>query len=304
MTIDFRSLFTFQHDGSLKDRLLTAMLVLAGAFLLSFLAVTFSFGRYLCLIVMVVISLVCCFEVARLFARDAETLRYQPIRGILAFLIMSIPSGAAGWAAIGVIAVHADPWACMHFGVLLGVVAVMVYHVVDGRSDLTHASDCGARWSPAFALVSVCGSQLILIASLPFGVSLLWWMVAVVALNDAAAYFVGRSFGRLKLAPALSPNKTIEGSLAGLVVGSLAGVFFWQPLLGFSVSTGAIVAAAASACVAAQAADLSKSYLKRLRGVKDTGALFPGHGGVLDRFDGLIGASPVMVIFLLGWGLC
>jgi phosphatidate cytidylyltransferase len=57
------------------------------------------------------------------------------------------------------------------------------------------------------------------------------------------------------------------------------------------------------ATCAAQAADLSKSYLKRLRGVKDTGAFFPGHGGVLDRFDGMIGAAPVVLLALIWWGV-
>jgi phosphatidate cytidylyltransferase len=106
------------------------------------------------------------------------------------------------------------------------------------------------------------------------------------------------------MAPALSPNKTMEGSIAGLLIGTVAGVVFWKLLLGDGrVGVMSLILVSLFATCAAQAADLSKSYLKRLRGVKDTGSFFPGHGGILDRFDGMIGAAPIVVVALLLWEL-
>jgi phosphatidate cytidylyltransferase len=80
-----------------------------------------------------------------------------------------------------------------------------------------------------------------------------------------------------------------------LLIGTAAGVVFWKLLIALPIGFVSLVLLSAVAVVAAQGADLSKSYLKRLRGVKDTGAIFPGHGGILDRFDGMIGAAPVVV---------
>jgi phosphatidate cytidylyltransferase len=76
-------------------------------------------------------------------------------------------------------------------------------------------------------------------------------------------------------------------------------LFFWGQLISIPISSSGVVLVSLLVTVAGQAADLSKSYLKRLCGVKDTGAFFPGHGGVLDRFDGIIGGAPVLLVALL-----
>jgi phosphatidate cytidylyltransferase len=97
------------------------------------------------------------------------------------------------------------------------------------------------------------------------------------------------------MAPALSPNKSLEGCVAGLVVGTVAGVLLWNVCIGQEQSVAQRAVISFIVVVVAQAVDLAKSYLKRIRGVKDMGALFPGHGGVLDRFDAMIGAAPVVL---------
>lgn len=119
---------------------------------------------------------------------------------------------------------------------------------------------------------------------------------------DSGAYFAGRTLGRHKLAPRVSPGKTWEGAIGGLIGGALcalaAGLWFgWDGnrLFGFVVL--------AVVCVATSiVGDLFISLLKRQQGLKDTGNLFPGHGGVLDRIDSLLAAGPVFALGL-HWGL-
>lgn len=109
--------------------------------------------------------------------------------------------------------------------------------------------------------------------------------------GDTFAYFAGKAFGRMPMAPQLSPKKTWEGAFANLIGSLLVGIAFarWMQL---DATTMLIVAALAN--VAGQAGDLVKSAYKRGAAVKDSGSLLPGHGGVLDRIDSLILASPMV----------
>jgi phosphatidate cytidylyltransferase len=113
---------------------------------------------------------------------------------------------------------------------------------------------------------------------------------------DSFALFGGKAWGKRKLAPALSPGKTVEGAVVGLVAGMAVGAAFGYLLLG-SWLAGLLVGAAAG--IVGPVGDLFESALKREVGVKDLGALIPGHGGVLDRFDSLLFVAPVAAIILL-----
>lgn len=126
-----------------------------------------------------------------------------------------------------------------------------------------------------------------------------WIVLAVLAViwaGDSAAYFGGRAWGRRRCAPAISPNKTWEGVFCGLAASAVMGALLWTvaiqlwgpPLLGgaFGLAFGLLVGAAG------QVGDLVESAMKRELGIKDFGALLPGHGGVLDRFDSLLFAAP------------
>lgn len=129
------------------------------------------------------------------------------------------------------------------------------------------------------------------------GPILVLFALAIVWAGDTVAYFVGKSIGRVKMAPALSPKKTWEGA-AGNMLGSLIvgyGFARWQ---GGDLTPWLVTAALAN--VAGQAGDLVESAYKRGAGVKDSGALLPGHGGMLDRIDSLILAVPV-VWLAAGW---
>jgi phosphatidate cytidylyltransferase len=109
--------------------------------------------------------------------------------------------------------------------------------------------------------------------------------------GDTAAYFAGRAFGRHPLAPHLSPKKTWEGSIAGLVASIAVGVAFRRWL---HAPTEILVGMAIVGNIAGQVGDLLESAYKRSAGVKDSGSMLPGHGGVLDRIDALILAFPVV----------
>lgn len=116
------------------------------------------------------------------------------------------------------------------------------------------------------------------------GLALLVWVFMVTWSTDIGAYFAGRSLGRRKLAPTLSPNKTVEGLCGGILAAALFGGA-WT----FATGLGhGLLAMAPIFAIAAQAGDLFESGLKRRAGVKDSGSWLPGHGGALDRLDGLV----------------
>jgi phosphatidate cytidylyltransferase len=125
----------------------------------------------------------------------------------------------------------------------------------------------------------------------PDGLIYVLFAALVTWANDSAAYFVGVNFGRHKLCPRISPKKSIEGSVGGLIGGlvgaALIGLIFKKPLW-IMLVLGVLVVAAG------QFGDLIESIIKRNAGVKDSGSFLPGHGGVLDRFDSLLLAGPVV----------
>lgn len=118
--------------------------------------------------------------------------------------------------------------------------------------------------------------------------------------SDIGGYFVGRGMGKRKLSPQLSPNKTWAGAIGGLLFSVLAAVLYCRlyPALGIGAPAAALFGAAGS--VAAQFGDLFMSGVKRFCGVKDSGNILPGHGGILDRFDGFLLVLP-LTCFLLIW---
>ncbi|MBL6749916.1 MAG: phosphatidate cytidylyltransferase [Nevskia sp.] len=129
--------------------------------------------------------------------------------------------------------------------------------------------------------------------------SLLFVFVLVWA-ADVGAYFAGRALGRHKLAPRVSPGKTVEGAVGGLLLSLVWAVAAMRPVFGTADAGAAarLLALCLLAAVASIVGDLSISMFKRLSGVKDSGKLLPGHGGILDRIDSLMAAAPVMALGL------
>lgn len=130
------------------------------------------------------------------------------------------------------------------------------------------------------------------------GIDTLMYLCIVIWATDVGAYLVGRFFGKHKLAPEVSPNKTIEGAIGGIVIAMLIGVSYvriFTPDLG---NTRHVWLLSILLSIVGQCGDLVESALKRHFGVKDSGNFMPGHGGVLDRFDSLIFASFMFMIWL------
>lgn len=128
------------------------------------------------------------------------------------------------------------------------------------------------------------------------GLALVLWVFLVTWATDIGAYFVGRAFGRTKLAPAISPGKTVAGLWGGIAAAAvIAGAWAW-----FTGLPHALFVLAALLALAAQAGDLFESWMKRRAGIKDSGNWLPGHGGLLDRLDGLVPVAALTAAAQLG----
>jgi phosphatidate cytidylyltransferase len=142
--------------------------------------------------------------------------------------------------------------------------------------------------------IGLLGSYAALILTLPNGIGVLLGVILATAANDIGALLVGQQVGRAPVAPDVSPNKTVEGVIGG----ALASVILTPLVLGMVLKlhpwhTGSLAALGLCVAVAAPLGDLCQSMLKRDLGIKDMGSVLPGHGGVFDRFDGLLFALPV-----------
>ena len=122
-------------------------------------------------------------------------------------------------------------------------------------------------------------------------------LIATVVVSDSAQYYSGRTFGRRPLAPTISPRKTIEGAIGGVLFGTLFMLIAGSWLLPGTAPVS-LTAAGLAVVVLGICGDLFESRLKRVAGVKDSSALIPGHGGILDRIDALLFATPAYFVFL------
>ncbi|MBU1667515.1 phosphatidate cytidylyltransferase [bacterium] len=144
-------------------------------------------------------------------------------------------------------------------------------------------------------LYPVSGFLFMLVLYRDFGITWMLWLLVIVVLADTGAFFVGKSVGKTQFSPT-SPNKTLEGVIGGVAFATVAGTImgYFLELVPFFVA----FIVSLSTAVAAVFGDLFESYIKREAGVKDSGDILPGHGGVLDRLDGYLFGSIVMLITL------
>jgi len=176
---------------------------------------------------------------------------------------------------------------------VLGIAAL----TLSTRRPLVEALPAAAMSASGLILVAFPLSFAIRIHSLgTLGPPLLLFAMVIIWVGDTAAYFVGRSIGKHALAPHLSPKKTWEGAVASFL-GSLIVAFIFARFM--TLSLPHLIAMAALGNIAGQVGDLLESAYKRSAGIKDSGSLLPGHGGVLDRIDALILAIPVVWYYWL-----
>jgi phosphatidate cytidylyltransferase len=217
------------------------------------------------------------------------------------------PPARAGYTLIVALALFFSwrwTYTSAHLLILLGaaclwwVMALFWIMLVPARHRPTLTLICGfAVLAPAFVALS---RLQISTQGFTRGPLLVLWLVLMVCAADIGAYFAGRAFGRRKLAPRVSPGKTIEGAVGGLLlVAAVAGsgaVYFGLPTLaviafGFGVGIFSIVG------------DLTESMFKRAAALKDSGTLLPGHGGLLDRIDSVTAAAPLYALGLFSSGV-
>lgn len=150
----------------------------------------------------------------------------------------------------------------------------------------------------ALFLLSAFGA-LWWIRNLSDGLELTLFIFLITWATDSAAYFGGRFIGGPKLAPTISPNKTISGAIAGLFGAVIIAMIFYYFGGHHLLSLASLLMAAIVLAALVEIGDLLESACKRYFGVKDSGQLIPGHGGILDRLDGLLLAAPIMALALL-----
>jgi phosphatidate cytidylyltransferase len=164
--------------------------------------------------------------------------------------------------------------------------------------DITTAARDIAYAVLGFIYIPFLLMHLVMLRQTAYGWQWLLVIMLIVMTNDSAAYYTGCAFGRHRLYPLVSPKKSIEGALGG-VVGSICGTllakytFFPQLPLADALITAVAIG------VLGQTGDLFESLLKRSFGVKDSGSIIPGHGGVLDRLDSIIFAAPAMYYYVI-----
>jgi phosphatidate cytidylyltransferase len=233
--------------------------------------------------------------------------------GVIEYVAMAFPDQSAprmmgiglGWWLAAATATGRPEWvSCALVIALIGGLSWTLFTRPDFERGL---ADLGLALLGA-GYVGILLLYFVWLRSIPRGGSWVIFLLTVVMAGDSGGYFVGHAFGTHKLMPRVSPGKTIEGSLgiaAGNVVGAGLAKLILLPLLGvglIGVGWAEALALALVVGLAAQVGDLCESMMKRTFATKESGWIFPGHGGVLDRIDSLVFAVPLLYYYLILWG--
>ncbi|MGJ8532483.1 MAG: phosphatidate cytidylyltransferase [Alphaproteobacteria bacterium] len=231
-------------------------------------------GGWPFLVVVLIVSLAVCFEWLRIISPQ---MRSVPLALVLALMLASL-------YFVATVSMATAFWP--------------IFLLFCGMLTAGYASGQKFWLGAGFAYAFLLGAALLLIRNDPeFGMAAIALIVAVVWATDIFAYVVGRTFGGPKLWPAVSPGKTWSGAIGGLCAGVLASVAFIGLL--DNVSLFRLIVMGLLLSIASQCGDLFESWIKRRFKVKDSSHLIPGHGGVMDRVDGLVFA--VIFAVFLSW---
>ena len=199
--------------------------------------------------------------------------------------------------ATGMVAAVGESSDVSAIGTAFGILAAALLLEILITSRFRHVHRVRRNMVLAYgAIVAIAVSVLPLIASLDQGRELLAFVILVVFAADTGAYFVGKQFGTRQLAPNVSPGKTWEGLIGGIAAALLAS-WLLANLLSLEYSVARILFTGLAIAIVGATGDFAESWMKRLSGVKDSGALVPGHGGIMDRLDAL--APNFMLIYFI-----
>jgi phosphatidate cytidylyltransferase len=177
---------------------------------------------------------------------------------------------------------------------------LVVVHALSGPYPLSTAIVSVSTTIFGITYVSWFLSHLVLLRGLDHGIGLIFYLFLIIWVGDTGAFYVGASIGKHKLAPMVSPKKTVEGALGGLAASMLIALIAKKWLVPFLSYKHAWILGGLLA-VLGQLGDLGKSVFKRDAGIKDSGNIIPGHGGILDRVDGLLFSTPVLYYYIKGF---
>lgn len=243
-------------------------------------------GGYLFVqIIVPIVLLICLDEFAGMAFPEQRRLHWFALTGFGALLYASAVYGPAGASSLAA---------------LVGVVGSMLFVVFTAGEHLETAADRVGRLVLGLGWVVGAGAALTLVRAVDQG---FWWIVITLTAawaGDTGAYFAGRFLGKAKLAPVISPKKTWAGFWGGMVSATL-GMFVVRELGQLPLTIGETVFLGVVLDALGVLGDLAESLLKRAFGVKDSGTLLPGHGGLLDRIDSVFFIAPAVLVFLLAW---
>lgn len=261
--------------------------LISGILLLVILAVVMVSGGWLLFGFTLLISLIGFQELIKATGVRTDPQKYSPVEmvgyiGIVAYYVLLFVRGMDAFSL---------------FPIILTIMGMMlVYVLAFPKYDASRIMAAGF----SFLYAPVFLSFIYLTRLLPHGIYLVWLIFCGSWASDTCAYVVGMLFGRHKLAPVLSPKKTIEGSVGGILGAALIGYLYAYILCRFGTTdvTDAILwafpAISAIGALLSQIGDLAASGIKRNHNIKDYGKLIPGHGGIMDRFDSVIVTAPLI----------
>jgi len=264
----------------LKIRILTALIILPATLAAVFLAPPWLFR-----LIVALVLLTGCWEFRRIAA-------LEPRRGMA---LMALQLGIFGlmlwfWPVSGTDAVWVLGAGCITW--LLLLTRLSLYRA-GARPDDEYRM---LGFASAIAALTFCGFALFWLRDLPRGDVIVFLLFLLIWAADVGAYFSGRAFGRRKLAPTISPKKTWEGVYGGVALATVAAFLLANVIAGLNLAPWTLVVLSVVTTLSSVGGDLFISIHKRTVGLADTGTLFPGHGGILDRYDSLLAGAPFFAL--------
>ncbi len=189
---------------------------------------------------------------------------------------------------------EADRFALLELTAVL--LSVFIFHCLKPKENMEEIAQRISLTLLGILYISTLGAFVGLTRELPYGIFWVFGLLAMTWLNDTAAYFIGHRFGKHLMAEKISPKKTWEGFFGGFL-GSFAGFFLFWRLLDNPLTLGQGLILTLLVGVIGPIGDLCESMIKRSFGVKDSGNIIPGHGGMLDRIDALLFTAPMVYFF-------